>query len=135
MLELTRSTILSYDGNYDDYLAFKERKEAAVFGAPLTENTAAVNKSSSAPSSESKLDWKEQKEAQAQQRKLANRIAALEKTIEECETRIAEIDELMVSPEICTNSLRLNELSAEKEALDEKLLEAMTEWEELNNTN
>ena len=130
VLELTRSTILSYDGNYDDYLTFKERKEAAVFGAPLTENTSA-SKSSSAPSTESKLDWKEQKEAQAQQRKLANRIAALEKTIEECETRIAEIDELMISPEICTNSLRLNELSAEKEALDEKLLEAMTEWEDM----
>ena len=130
VLELTRNTILSYDGNYDDYLAFKERKEAAVFGALLTEN-ASASKSSSAPSTESKLDWKEQKEAQAQQRKLANRIAALEKTIEECETRIAEIDELMASPEICTNSLRLNELSAEKEALDEKLLEAMTEWEDM----
>ena len=59
----------------------------------------------------------------------------MEKTIEECESRIAEIDELMVSPEICTNSLRLNELTAEKEALDEKLLEAMTEWEELTSTN
>ena len=135
VLELTRNTILSYEGNYDDYLAFKERKEAAVFGTSLSENASAVNKSSSAPETESKLDWKEQKEAQAQQRKLANRIAALEKTIEECESRIAEIDELMVSPEICTNSLRLNELTAEKEALDEKLLEAMTEWEELTSTN
>jgi len=135
VLELTRSTILSYEGNYDDYLAFKERKEAAVFGTSLSENASAVNKFSSAPETESKLDWKEQKEAQAQQRKLANRIAALEKTIEECESRIAEIDELMVSPEICTNSLRLSELTAEKEALDEKLLEAMTEWEELTSTN
>ncbi|MCR5086179.1 MAG: ATP-binding cassette domain-containing protein [Lachnospiraceae bacterium] len=128
VLELTRSTILSYDGNYDDYLNFKERKEAAVFG---TESTASAGPAN-APETESKLDWKEQKEAQAQKRKLQNRIAALEQTIERCEARIAEIDDLMVSPEVCTNSFRLNELGMEREALEEELLSAMTEWEELS---
>lgn len=128
VLELTRSTILSYDGNYDDYLNFKERKEAAVFG---TESTASAGPAN-APETESKLDWKEQKEAQAQKRKLQNRIAALEQTIERCETRISEIDDLMASPEVCTNSLRLNELGTEREALEEELLSAMTEWEELS---
>ncbi|MBO4627211.1 MAG: ATP-binding cassette domain-containing protein [Lachnospiraceae bacterium] len=128
VLELTRSTILSYDGNYDDYLNFKERKEAAVFGneSPVAASPA------SAPETESKLDWREQKEAQAQKRKLQNRIASLEQTIERCEARIAEIDELMASPEVCTNSLRLNELGTEREALEEELLSAMTEWEELS---
>ncbi len=128
VLELTRSTILSYDGNYDDYLNFKERKEAAVFG---TESTASAGPAN-APETESKLDWKEQKEAQAQKRKLQNRIAALEQTIERCEARIAEIDDLMASPEVCTNSLRLNELGTERETLEEELLSAMTEWEELS---
>ena len=128
VLELTRNTILSYDGNYDDYLNFKERKEAAVFG---TESTAPAGPAN-APETESKLDWKEQKEAQAQKRKLQNRIAALEQTIERCETRIAEIDDLMASPEVCTNSFRLNELGMEREALEEELLSAMTEWEELS---
>ena len=85
-----------------------------------------------APETESKLDWKEQKEAQAQKRKLQNRIAALEQTIERCEARIAEIDDLMASPEVCTNSFRLNELGMEREALEEELLSAMTEWEELS---
>ena len=128
VLELTRNTILSYDGNYDDYLNFKERKEAAVFG---TESTASAGPAN-APETESKLDWKEQKEAQAQKRKLQNRIAALEQTIERCEARIAEIDDLMASPEVCTNSFRLNELGMEREALEEELLSAMTEWEELS---
>ncbi|MBR6019821.1 MAG: ABC-F family ATP-binding cassette domain-containing protein [Lachnospiraceae bacterium] len=145
VLELTRGAILSYEGNYDDYLAFKERKEAAVFGAPvsggnnsyatsiLTPVGNAVAKSSapSAASTENKSDWLEQKELQAQQRKLKNRISSLETEIEKLETRIAEIDELMVSPEICTNSLRLNELTTERNEAEEKLLEAMTEWEEI----
>ena len=129
VLELTREKILSYDGNYDDYLNFKERKEAVVFGEPSANSSASAK---SAPESESKLDWKEQKEAQAQKRKLQNRITALEQTIEKCETRISEIDDLMASPEVCTNSLRLNELGTEREALEEELLSAMTEWEELS---
>ena len=128
VLELTRNTILSYDGNYDDYLNFKERKEAAVFGAESEAKAGPAN----TPETESKLDWKEQKEAQAQKRKLQNRIAALEQTIERCEARIAEIDDLMASPEVCTNSFRLNELGMERETLEEELLSAMTEWEELS---
>ena len=141
VLELTHNMILSYDGNYDDYLNFKERKEAVAFGTQAayeggagtaaSGNTGNRTVSSFAPVSESKLDWKEQKEVQAQERKKQNRIAALEKTIEECESRIAEIDELMASPEVCTNSYRLNELGQERESIDDKLLEAMTEWEEL----
>ncbi len=129
VLELTKNRILSYDGNYDDYLAFKERKEAAVFG-----NTSEPTKQSSASpeTTESKLDWKEQKEAQAQQRKIKNRLAALEETIERCESRIAEIDELMAAPEVCTNAYRLSELSAERETTEEQMLTAMTEWEELS---
>ena len=145
VLELTHSRILSYDGNYDDYLNFKERKEAVAFSQTATAyNASASSKAnqinvsssgnpaaSSTPLSESKLDWKEQKEAQAQERKKQNRIALLERTIEECEARIDEIDELMVSPEICTNSMRLNELTAERSETEEKLFEAMTEWEGL----
>ena len=97
-------------------------------------NAGSANASAASPSrkdTDSKLSWQEQKELQAKQRKLQNRIAALEKTIEQCEARIAEIDDLMASPEVCTNSLRLNELGKEREAEEETLLEAMTEWEEL----
>ncbi|MBR5712103.1 MAG: ABC-F family ATP-binding cassette domain-containing protein [Lachnospiraceae bacterium] len=130
VLELTRGAILSYDGNYDDYLMFRERKEAAVFGVS-SENAAGSSASSSVPASEVKAEWKEQKEVQAQQRKLKNRIASLEATIERLESRISEIDDLMASPEVCTNSLRLNELSAERNKAEEELLSAMTEWEEL----
>ena len=51
--------------------------------------------------------------------------------MERLESRITEIDELMASPEICTNSLRLNELGKERESAEEELLSAMTEWEEI----
>jgi ATP-binding cassette subfamily F protein 3 len=129
ILELKHETILSYDGNYSYYLAQKEHAENAAFGTETPKSSGPV----SAVETESKLDWREQKEAQARKRKLQNRIATLENTIERCESRITEIDGLMASPEICTNSFRLNELGKERESVEEELLSAMTEWEELSN--
>lgn len=127
ILELTHETILSYAGNYSYYLEQKEHAENAAFGADVPKSSG----SASAPETESKLDWREQKEAQARKRKLQNRINQLEQTVERLESRITEIDELMASPEICTNSLRLNELGKERESAEEELLSAMTEWEEI----
>ena len=129
ILELTHETILSYAGNYSYYLAQKENAENAAFGTEVNKAAGPVL----VTETESKLDWKEQKEAQARKRKLQNRITALEQTIERCESRITEIDELMASAEICTNSLRLNELGKERESVEEELLSAMTEWEKLSN--
>ena len=128
ILDLTHETIVSYDGNYNDYLEQKERKEA-VLGFANGSNEATAS-GASAPT-ETKLSWMEQKEQQAKERKLKNRIAKLEETISDCERKIAEIDASMLLPEICTNSFELNRLSEEKEKLEETLLEAMTEWEEL----
>ena len=129
ILELKHEKILSYDGNYSYYLAQKEHAENAAFGIETPKSSGPV----SAAETESKLDWREQKEAQARKRKLQNRIATLENTIERFESRITEIDGLMASPEICTNSFRLNELGKERESVEEELLSAMTEWEELSN--
>ena len=79
----------------------------------------------------SKQNWKDQKAKEAEERKLRNRIAKLEEQIASCEQKIQEIDEAMQSPEICTNSFELNRLTEEKASVEETLLLAMTEWEEL----
>ena len=38
----------------------------------------------------------------------------------------------MVLPEICSNSVKLQELQKEKDSLDEELLGLMERWEELS---
>lgn len=131
ILDLTHETIISYDGNYNDYLEQKERKEA-IMGFDSSSSSASSSASNSNTVTETKLSWIEQKEQQAKERKLKNRIAKLEEIISDCEAKIAEIDESMQQPEICTNSFELNRLTEEKSKLEETLLEAMTEWEELN---
>ena len=127
ILDLTHETILSYEGNYTDYLAQKERKEA-VAGFSSMQPDVPVTASETV----SKQNWKDQKAKEAEERKLRNRIAKLEEQIASCEQRIAEIDEEMQLPEICTNSYELNRLTEEKASVEETLLSAMTEWEELN---
>ena len=128
ILDLTHETILSYEGNYTDYLNQKERKEA-VAGFSTAQSDASQ---ATAAETASKQNWKDQKAKEAEERKLRNRIAKLEEQIASCEQRIAEIDEEMQLPEVCTNSYELNRLTEEKSSVEETLLAAMTEWEELN---
>jgi ATP-binding cassette subfamily F protein 3 len=127
ILDLTHETVISYEGNYTDYLAQKERKEAvAGFNAVQSESAHAA-----VAETVSKQNWKDQKAKEAEERKLRNRIAKLEEQIASCEQKIQEIDEAMQSSEICTNSFELNRLTEEKASVEETLLLAMTEWEEL----
>ena len=81
--------------------------------------------------SAAKLDWKEQKELQAKQRKKENEVKRIEERIEALELRDAEIDELMAQPEVCTNVARLQELSKEKDGIAVEMEELMERWEEL----
>jgi len=118
ILELCGKEFFNYIGNYDYYL---EKKII-----PIAETIVA----DSSPT-ESKLDWKSQKEEQARQRKRENDLKKCEDLIAELETKIADIDEQMNLPEISCNSFKLGELSREQEALMAKLDEQMELWETL----
>ena len=129
ILDLTHESIISYEGNYESYLEQKDRKEAA---AGILNASSNVTASSEPTQTANKASWMEQKAKDAQDRKIKNRIAKLEEMIAGYEAKLAEIDEAMQAPENCTNSFALNQLTEEKSKIEETLLEAMTEWEELS---
>ena len=81
--------------------------------------------------SDTKQDWKAQKEEQARIRKRQNDLKKIETEIEKLETRDAEIDELLTQEEIYTDVSRLVELNKEKEALQTNLETLYAQWEEL----
>ncbi|WP_099468015.1 ABC-F family ATP-binding cassette domain-containing protein [Konateibacter massiliensis] len=125
ILDLTHNTLVNYIGNYDYYMEKREE---------LTKIYAGSNVAVEAASSEdnaSKLDWKQQKEEQARNRKRENELAKTEKRIHELEERNSVIDDLIVQPDICTNVAKLVELNNEKTAIEEELLELYEKWEEL----
>ena len=55
-----------------------------------------------------------------------------EDRIQQLETRNEEIDTLMVSPEICTNVAKLQELSKERADNDNELTDLYEKWEQLS---
>ena len=124
ILDLVNHTFVNYIGNYDYYL---EKKEALTNAyAPTLATTSTITEES-----ETKLDWKAQKEAQAKERKRQNDLKKVEERISFLENRDAEIDAALSSPEVFTNSVRCQELSKEKDALLLELESLYVEWESL----
>ena len=77
-----------------------------------------------------KLDYKAQKQHDAEVRKLKNRIEAIEKEIEATENAIADLEEQIMLPEIATDYEKSIEISKNTEDNKKKLEELYTEWEE-----
>lgn len=121
IVELNKDKATIYLGNYDYYTEKLKENEIVK-----TEEVKSIE-------TETKLDWKKQKEIQAQQRKKDNQIKKIEKEIEDTESKIDELDNLLATEEVYTNSMRSREIYEEKESLEEKLMELYEKFEEINN--
>lgn len=132
ILSLSNNQIYNYIGNYDYYLDKKTIVESNTISSTSTSENTPNLVSSTSVESEAKLDWKAAKEAQAAERKRQNAINKIENEISSIETRISELDEQMSNPDIASDISKLMPLSKEKDELDEKLLELMEKWEDLN---
>lgn len=150
ILDLTEQTLLNYIGNYDYYLEKKPEVEAAYLGKslelgpsvvstrpgafpiPNSRNTGSKEiQGSSAPISENKLSWQQQKEEQARQRKRQNELKKTEEEITQLESRNEEIDHLLTLEEIYTDVPKLIELNNEKKEIEARLEKLLERWEEL----
>ena len=125
ILELTHRQFINYIGNYDYYL---EKKELLT---PVSDLAASVK--SEEPSTQ-KLDWKQQKENQALLRKRENDLKKCEEKIEALENKNTALDAEMASPEIATNSAKLQEIAKQKEDIEAELEILYAKWEELSET-
>ena len=126
ILELSNLNFVNYIGNYDYYL---EKKDILN-----PQNTAEVPKAAevvSEPVSTSKLSWQEQKEEQARIRKQQKELEKTEARIAWLEDRTAEIDSMMMDPDVYSNSVKCQELAHEKTDCETELEELYEKWEEL----
>ena len=134
ILELTGNTLVNYIGNYDYYLEKKE--ELTKIYAPEAKPTASVTKTmgslagSDMPTS-SQQDWKQQKEAQARERKRQNDLKKTEERIAQLEGRDREIDAMLAQPDVYSNVGKCMELNNEKVNITKELEELYEKWETL----
>lgn len=124
ILELTNQSMVNYIGNYDYYM--EKREELTRIYAPKEAEEQAEEAVSA-----TKLDWKQQKEEQARQRKRENELKKTEEAIERLDSRDKEIDCEMEKPEIAVNVAECVRLANEKAEIAEKLEELYEKWEEL----
>jgi ATP-binding cassette subfamily F protein 3 len=77
-------------------------------------------------------DWKTRKEEQARRRKIANDLKKCENEIARLESEGEALDGEISLPENSTDHDRLRELTAKREAIDEKLSSLYEQWETLS---
>ena len=126
ILDLTAHRFVNYIGNYDYYLEKHDTQMAAVVSQSGTAATAAKS-----TETETKQDWKAQKEEQARLRKKENDLKRCEEKITSLETRLSEIDTEMSDPSIGTQVARLQELTSDQAAINTQLETLYEEWEAL----
>lgn len=152
ILDLTHNTLVNYIGNYDYYVEKKPEFEQRYFGSQIPSGDSRITDSKAnifhglninssnlnqtnldeEASSETKLDWKQQKEEQAKLRKKQNELKRVEEEIHKLELRDVELNALLADESIFTNSKKLVELTTEQNTNNERMEELLELWEQLS---
>jgi ATP-binding cassette subfamily F protein uup len=117
--------IRQYDGNYSDYL-----EKSGYVPGNLRKNPEESPTLGQKPQASAKDTWKVKEERPKFSYKEQREYDTIEDEIGSLEERLSEIDAAML--EHASNYGRLNELTQEKEALEEELLVKMERWEYLS---
>jgi ATP-binding cassette subfamily F protein 3 len=115
---LTHDGAVNIDGNYDNYLQYRESQNAVAV-TDKEEKKPIVN------------DYKLRKEKASNERKRKTRISKLEVEIEETENKISLLEEEISTPEISANYEKLLEYTNNLNDLRTNLEDMYSEWEEL----
>ena len=119
ILELSTEGITRFPGNYDDYLAEKQKRLLAEEATEAPVEAATSNKA----------DYHTRKEQEANERKRKARITRLETEIAETEAAIATCDEKLTDDTTARDAEAAAAVFNEKTTLEEKLAILYDEWE------
>lgn len=112
VIELTPKKTLSYQGNYDDYIAHKQ---------PIIKEV----------KTKDNFDYMEKKKQVAINRKQQNKIKKIERGISSLEETINQLNQQLADETIIQDYLAYNKLLEEIKVQESKLEDYLIEWEEL----
>ncbi len=147
ILDLTHGQVVNYIGNYDYYMEHVDEQNSRLFGETSSSDGSSLSSGSfkyaepannasqvspSLSSTNGAMDWKAQKEAQAQKRKIEAALKKCEDEIAKLEARDSEINELLADPAVGTDLAKLRKLTDEQTEIQDRLAELYDEWESLS---
>ena len=130
VLEIRDGSVYDYPGNYSWFIEKRAEREAR----------AAAERAGEAQPEKAESKTKEQKRAEAEERNrlyrakkgFVDRLKAVEEEISKGEARKTEINELLCSQEVLSDSGRIQELMIELKEKENSLKALYDEWEELS---
>lgn len=128
ILDLTGHQFVNYGGNYDYYLE-KHDTVMAAQTASVNEASPKAEEPQTASTTDSKLDWQQQKEEQARQRKKENDLKKCEEQISVLENKLARLEQQMSDPAIGTQVAKLQEITKEQASVQKQLDDLYEKWE------
>ncbi|MEW9078760.1 ribosomal protection-like ABC-F family protein [Terrisporobacter glycolicus] len=121
ILVLGESGITEYLGNYDYYINKKRESEEMSAMVEVEEKT----------KTQLKEEKRKEKEQREKEKKNKFKIKNIEQEIEDLETKIEKLDNLLCQEEVYSNPDRSKEVSQEKITFEDKLSSLYEAWEEL----
>ena len=127
IIDLTNKVFVNYIGDYDYYLEKKEFLTNLYAG----EHQDTADQEQIA---QTKLDWQEDKERKAKERKRRNDLEKTEHRIHELEEHNKEIEELLTREEFFSDPEKCHELTMTRDENDKELAHLYQRWEVLQDT-
>ncbi len=119
ILAMQQNGIKHYEGDYDDYLATKDKENPTIVESANTNKGAA-----------GKQSYQQNKEQQRARRKIQRQVDSLEKEMADLENQQSAVQEQMSQPEIATDIGKLTDLQKQLDALAAKAEEVELAWTE-----
>ncbi len=130
ILDLTAHRLVNYIGNYDYYL--EKRAEGPETLKPRSGSDAFAPSGVSRPAeTDSKQDWKSQKEEQAKIRKKENDLKKCEEKIAVLEAKLKELETFLTDPANGTQAAKLQEFAKQQADTSAQLEALYEEWESM----
>lgn len=120
VVEMRADGIVSYEGNYDDYLVMKQREEAGLCDA----------ESNGLTRTEQAKIRKRSREEQARYQGLKDAAAQAEKNIVRLEEEKEKLEEKMALPEVYADPQRAQETAEQYRRIQKEIEDAYVVWEE-----
>lgn len=125
ILELEGDSTTLYLGDYDYYVDKKQEEQE------IAEFEQAEKNAPAAQTTQTKVDYEQDKAQKREARKRQRRIEEIEEEISALEEKMEENDDLLCQPEIYQDHEKSLELTQENEKANEKMEALMEEWEQL----